>query len=275
LTDSGRFDEACAVAETRMQLLPLVADPDHVAEALMNDVDLFLTVGRLAEARETASRLEETVVGLTSHHRVHGLATRLLFDAAIGDWVEIRALVPRAEDAVEANLTTPCPLNVGMLLVAALSLAYGDDWLEVSRLTAKAESIGMVGYGRAHAPKWLRLAIVRRDREEMRRVVDSIDPSWLTPGAYERWAAFLDGLAALGDRERIETEAPQWVRPNAYVAPFAVRALGVVRHDKGLLAEAVGRFEAMGLEWHARETELMARGAEHADSAQSEISSPP
>jgi hypothetical protein len=84
--------------------------------------------------------------------------------------------------------------------------------------------------------------------------VDSVEPAWLIPGAWELWAAFLDSLALLGERDRIEAEAPQWVRPDAYVAPFAVRALGVVRNDMALLTDAIARFEALGLEWHAEET---------------------
>jgi hypothetical protein len=41
------------------------------------------------------------------------------------------------------------------------------------------------------------------------------------------------------------------------VAPFAVRALGIARRDPRLLADAVSRFVAMGLGWHAKETETL------------------
>ncbi len=68
----------------------------------------------------------------------------------------------------------------------------------------------------------------------------------------------LDGLTLLGDRERIEADAPRWVRPDSYIAPFAVRALGVVRRDRDLLADAIARFEDMGLAWHAEQTRRMA-----------------
>jgi hypothetical protein len=93
--------------------------------------------------------------------------------------------------------------------------------------------MGMVGYGRVYSAKWLRLAIVREDGDEILRILGSIDPGWLTVARPELVAAFLDGLAALEDRDRIEAEAPRWLLPNAYVAPFAVRALGIARPTLG------------------------------------------
>jgi hypothetical protein len=198
--------------------------------------------------------LEETVAGLTPHHRVHGLGMRMRLEVAVADWQSGRALTQRVEDAVEANLATPCPFNVGLLLMAALGMVYTGDDAGSARLVAKAESIGMVGYGRITVARWLRLAMARHDLDDLRRRVDSVDAAWLIPGAWELRAALLDALALLGDRDRIEIEAPGWVRPDAYVAPFAVRALGIVRNDTALLSDAIDRFEALGLGWHAQET---------------------
>jgi hypothetical protein len=254
LEDSGQFGLACDAAEARTRLLPLIADPDHVAEAQMTEVELYLKLGRIAEARGAAQRLEQTVTGLTPHHRVHGIGTRMLLESAVGNFEAVRGWTLDAEDASDANRATPCPMNVGMLLIAALAHLYGGDGATAGRLMSRAESTAMIGYGRVHAPKWLRLAIARQDRVEIRRVLDSIHPSWLTPAAWERATAVLDGLAALDDRERIEALAPQWLEQQTYVAPFAQRALGIARRDRHLLADAVARFEEMGLEWHARET---------------------
>ncbi|HEX9634919.1 MAG TPA: hypothetical protein VGB34_05470, partial [Candidatus Limnocylindria bacterium] len=254
LQETGQFVEAGQVASERAALLPAIADPDHVADALFMTADLYANVGRLADARVVTARLEETVAGLTPHHRVHGLGMRMRLEAAVADWETGRALTQRVEDAVEANLATPCPFNVGLLLLAALSMVYTSDDAGGARLVAKAESIGMVGYGRITVARWLRLAIAHHDLDDLRRRVDSVEPAWLIPGAWELWAAFLDSLALLGERDRIEAEAPQWVRPDAYVAPFAVRALGVVRNDTALLTDAIARFETRGLEWHAQET---------------------
>ncbi len=254
LQESGQFAEASQVAAERSTLLHEIADPDQVADALFMTADLYTNVGRLAEARVATAQMEQTVAGLTPHHRVHGLGMRMRLEFAIADWEAVRGLTQRAEDAVEANLATPCPFNVGLHLIAAVGMLRSGYEAEASRLVAKAESIGMVGYGRITAAWRLSLALARGDHAEARRVLDSIQPAWLTSGAWNLWSAFLDGLALLSDRERIEAEAPRWVGQDAYVAPFALRALGVVRDDHALLAEAVDRFEAMGLGWHAQET---------------------
>ncbi|MEX1277993.1 MAG: hypothetical protein WEI16_02935, partial [Chloroflexota bacterium] len=199
-------------------------------------------------------RLQEAVAGLTPHHRVHGLGMRMRLEVAVGDWETVRGLTQPAEDAIEANLATPCPFNVGLLLMAALGMVHGGNEAEATRLVAKADSIGMIGYGRITAARRLGLALARQDRAEARRLVESLEPGWLTSGAWELWAALLDGLGFLTDRDRIEADAPQWVRPDAYVAPFAVRAMGMARKDRALLTDAIDRFEALGLEWHAEET---------------------
>ena len=40
-----------------------------------------------------------------------------------------------------------------------------------------------------------------------------------------------------------------------YVEPFALRALGQVRGERvARSSEALGRFEGMGLDWHAEQT---------------------
>jgi hypothetical protein len=260
LHDTGEFAEACLVAAERAELLPTIADPDHRADALLETADLYCNIGRMADARAIVASMEETVAGLTPHHRVHGLGMRMRLEAAVGDWKTLRGLTQRVEDVVEANLATPCPFNVGVLLFAAHGALQGGDEAGAARLVAKADAIGMVGYGRFHSARWLALAIARQDREETRRLVNSVERDWLPPNAWELWAALLEALALLGDRDRIEAEAPQWVRPDAYVAPFAVRALGVVRADRALLADAIDRFEAMGLPWHAQETQLLLGG---------------
>ncbi len=67
-------------------------------------------------------------------------------------------------------------------------------------------------------------------------------------------STFLDALAALGGRERIEKEAPKWLQAGTFAEPFALRALGVARSDQSLLKQALKRFEAMELSWHAEQT---------------------
>ena len=256
LAFTGEFDEAIEVAEARAHLLSQIPDPDQVANALFMDVDLYANVGRLVDARDTVERLEETVAGLTPHHRLHGVAMRMRLESGMGNWAGIQSLTEGTEAAVEANLATPCPFNVGVLLISALGMVHRGDEGSATRLVAKAKSIGMIGYHDLHAARWLNLAIARKDHGGVRRTVDSIQPEWLTPVAWELWAALFDGLAMLEERDRIEAEGPVWLRPDAYVAPFAVRALGIARRDAALLADAVNRFAAMGLDWHAQQTRV-------------------
>jgi class 3 adenylate cyclase len=258
LRELGELDESFAVTVARSELLPLITDPDQLADALMMSAILHAGFGRLSDARVLVERQEETSAGLTPHHRVHGLEMRLRLEVAVGDWPAVRGLARRAEDLVEANLATPCPFNVGLLRLAALGMVRGGQEEEAARLEAKSESIGMVGYEGFLSDAAMALAIARDDREGLRRIIDSVDPRFMTPGAWERWAILLDGLALLGDRERVEAEAPKWIRPDSYVAPFAARALGVVRNDPDLLADAAARFDGMGLGWHASETRRMA-----------------
>jgi class 3 adenylate cyclase len=70
---------------------------------------------------------------------------------------------------------------------------------------------------------------------------------------------FYDAMAAEieqagGDRERMEAEAPKWTQGGGFAGPFALRALGIARGDRTLLGQALGRFEAMELSWHAEQT---------------------
>jgi class 3 adenylate cyclase len=252
--EAGNLAEACDLIARRTDLLAEIGDPDHLAQAWWSATETYLTAGRLDDAREAMERLEGTVAGLTPHHRVHGLGERLQVEHCVGAWDAIRGLIGRAEDAVEANLATPCPFNLRIPLHCAIAFAHAGQDAEAQRLQQKSESIGMTGYGWVVVWPQMDLARVRGDLAEVRRLVDSIELEWLATPAFMRWPAFLDALAALADRDRIEAEAPQWIRPDAYAAPFAVRALGVVREDRALLADAVDRFEAMGLGWHAQET---------------------
>jgi hypothetical protein len=71
---------------------------------------------------------------------------------------------------------------------------------------------------------------------------------------WEPASTFLDALAALGDRERIEAEAPKRLQPGTFTEPFALRALGIARGDRALLEQALARFEGMDLTWHAEQT---------------------
>jgi hypothetical protein len=150
-----------------------------------------------------------------------------------------------------------------LLVTAAASAVLGCEG-EARALEEQAEALGIDGYGHVLDTPRLRLALARKDlgRVEELLAEDRGDRGW-----YWGWLALatvvtrLDGLAALGDRPRVEREAPERQRPGTYVEPFALRALGAVREDEASLRQALARFEALGLAWHAAETERLLAGS--------------
>jgi len=70
----------------------------------------------------------------------------------------------------------------------------------------------------------------------------------------------MNALVALERRAQIEDEVPAILKPNTYIEPFALRALGFAHEDNELIGQAIKQFEAMGLEWHASETRKLIAG---------------
>ena len=258
LEDSGEFVGALDAAEKRNELLPFVADPDRVADGHFVNFHLYASVGRIADARAVVARMEEAVAGLTPHHRVHGFGARLWLESAEAHWDAIRERTQRAEELIEANLATPCPFNRGLLILLAAAWTYAGNVADADRLLARAEQVGMATYLVIHTPRWLALAIARDDHNEVRSLIDSLQPAWLAPSNWDLWALLFDGLVQLDDRERIETEAPKWLNRGLYVTPFATRALAIARRDEPLLEEAAVQYDAMGLDRHAERTRALA-----------------
>jgi hypothetical protein len=107
----------------------------------------------------------------------------------------------------------------------------------------------------------IRLALVRGDLVGVRRMLAQTETSQRTLIRSTKLApvaARLDALAALRERERLETEAPRWLQPDTYLEPFALRALGVVRDDRVLVERAAACFDALGLNWHSAQTRAAA-----------------
>jgi hypothetical protein len=260
---AGDLDQALTWLRERLELLPQLVDPDDRHFALMTAVSLHLAAGSLSEANRASKLLDEMVQGLTPHHRLHGLHSRLLIEMIGGRWDDLRALAPQAERTVEANSAAPCPSNASCLLYCALANLICGDEAEAARLEAEAEVQILDPYRSLYRGLKLRLALARDDASAVERLVDSVD---FTPRAGmlavgvdrarldDGAAAFLDALVALGADDRIEAEAPQWLNSRTYVQPFALRALGVARADDRLLDEARTRFRAIGLDWRADET---------------------
>jgi hypothetical protein len=257
LRDLGNFAEAGDVASRRNALLPLIPDPDRIADALFADFHLSVATGRVNEARDKAQQMEGVAAGLTPHHRVHSLGLRMSLESAIGDWAALRSVTQPAEATIAANLATPCPFNRGLLILLATAWTRGGDDAQAERLLRRAEDVGMASYTMVHTPRWLALAIARHDRAETRRLIDSVEPRWLSRGSWELWSLLFDALAEVDDGLRIEAEAPEWLGANLYVTAFATRALAMARRDSALLEEAAARFAAMGLDLRVAETRAM------------------
>jgi hypothetical protein len=172
----------------------------------------------------------------------------------------VSELQDEATARVAANASTPCVRNARALLVCAAAHAYRGNDDEARRLEEDAEELRMEGFGHILDTPRMRLALARGDLERVERLLAEPMP---TRGWHRGWlllstqATRLDSLAALGRRE--EVEAWPRARRGTYLEPFALRALGVVRGDEGLLGQALAAFEALGLDWHAAETRTLLR----------------
>jgi len=248
------FDRALTLMDDVMALLPGLGNPDVCSTALMSAVFIYLKSGRLGPAARAAGQATETAAGLTPHHRVHGAGWQLILASVTGRWDEVRAAAAEAERAVDANLAAgnPCCLDVSILLNCATGRAHAGEQDEARRLEAKADGLGMVGgrwYQGWFEPPRIRLALARHQTGQLAELAPA-DLDW----EWEPVSTFLDALAALGDRERIEAEAPNWLQQGNFAEPFALRALGIARGDRALLSQALERFEAMDLPWQVEQT---------------------
>ena len=248
------FDRACTLIDEVMAFLPGLPNPDVCSTALMSAVFTYLKSGRLGAAARASAQATETATGLTPHHRVHAAGWQLILASVTGRWDEVRARAAEAEQVVDANLAaaTPCALDVSILLNCATGSAQAGDEDEARRLEAKANGLGMEGgrwYQGWFEPPKIRLALARHQTGQLAELA-AADFDW----EWEPVATFLDALAALSDRERIEAEAPKWLQEGTFAEPFALRALGIARGDRALLRQALERFEAMGISWHSEQT---------------------
>jgi class 3 adenylate cyclase len=252
--DVADYGRALSVIEQMYALLPEIQDPDARANVDFGSAWILIGACRFDRARQSVERADEISAGLTPHHRLHVVGNRVRLESLLGCWSDVQELIPQTEDAVEANLVTPCPLNVESLLFSAVAAALDGDDREATRLERKAEGIGMEGYGTYFDPPRLMLALARADLETLRRLVDGLDEEQLEPWAYLSRAPLFDALVALGERERVEADAPTWIEQNSYASPFALRALALVREDDKLVEQAAQAFDAIGLAWHAQRT---------------------
>jgi class 3 adenylate cyclase len=250
----GNFESALTWSQRRLDVLDQINDPDHVADIYEIAIPSCCANGRFSEARCLAVEHDTIVEPLSDHHRVHGIAVLLEVEEACGGWNRILELAQRTEAAVEANLATPCIRNARSLLLTALAAAYSGDDETARHYERRAEELATEGYDFVLAAPRTWLALVRGDVDQVDRL-EAVDlvrgQTWYAlPAA----AARLDALAALKERTQVERDAPPLLRAGTYLEPFALRALGAVREDELLIEQAIDRFNAMGLIWHAEQS---------------------
>jgi hypothetical protein len=226
----------------------------------MTAVSLYLTSGELAEAVRAGELLDEMVQGLTPHHRLHGVATRISVETVRGGWARVRELTEQAERAVKANSAAPCPSNASCLFNCALASVRCGDEDEAARLEAEADAEIRDVYRAHYSAAKLRLALARNNLRDVKRLVGSFELGpfgWM--GGIDAVPALFDALVVLGERDRIQAEAAEFHHAGAYIELFALRALGVARGDEQLLEQASTHFREMGLDWRADETDDLFR----------------
>jgi hypothetical protein len=254
------YDETYELARERLNLIAEISDPDHIVEAHEAAVPAFAAVARIDEARRLAKSADDLSRKLSPHHELHGLSLQLEVEELAGGWERVVALTVRAEQAVAANLDTPCARNARSLLVCAVASAVTGDEARAAELERAAEELGMEGYDFALESPRLRLALLRGNLQPVGEALEAAASHNLSFGL-ARLVARMDALAALRDRQRVEEDAPPLLQAGTYIEPFALRALGIVREDETLVGQASDRLRAMGLVWHADQTHALIEAA--------------
>jgi class 3 adenylate cyclase len=247
----GARDEARRLMDRALRVVPATGDPYEREGVLLFAAILYARDGRIAEARRLAAEHDALATRLSPHQEVHGVGLDLIVETATGEWEAARELSARAEAATAANRDTPCQFNWRALLMAALGHAQLGREREARRLEEQAMAAVEVSGPVSREPAMLRLALLRGDLEAVEELL-------VAPGALKYdvsyAAARLDALAAVGDREGVEREAPPVLALGGYAAPFALRALAAVRGEPTLLERAAAAFDELGLRFFAAET---------------------
>lgn len=251
-----RYDDAYELARERLNLIAEISDPDHLVEAHEAAVPAFAAVAEIDEARRLAKSADDLARKVSPHHELHGLALQLEVEELAGGWEMVGALAVRIEQAVSANLDTPCARNARSLLVCAVASVVAGNEQRAAELELAAEKLGMEGYDFALESPRLRLALLRRNLDPLGEALEATASHNLSFGL-AGLAARLDALAALRDRGRVEEEAPPLLQAGTYLEPFALRALGIVREDETLVGKARDRLREMGFDWHAEQTDAL------------------
>ncbi len=257
---AGRYE---AALESALRAVDLerrhVSDPDTGERLREEMTSLFVMCGRLAEARELIEQHAEVSAKLFPHHRLHSVALELELHEVLGQWDEIRSMIARVRDAVHENAATPCVRGPRSLLVCAAACAGLGDGVEADLLEREAHELQVEGFGWIMDAPRIRLALHRRDLADVRRLLEESDfpitrrQIWYFTAAV---AAHFDALAALGEAERAERDASEFLDTDTVLTAFAMRALGILGRDSSLVDAAAARFERFGFDVQAADTRI-------------------
>jgi class 3 adenylate cyclase/tetratricopeptide (TPR) repeat protein len=253
---AGRYDEAAAGSERILTLLDRIKDPGD-RETLVENTALRVAAatGHFDDARRFSELVTGLVADLTPHNRLHGVAYALEIEELVAGWARIRELEPRTEHAVDENRETPCVRNARSLLVCALAEAALGDLGAARRFEHLASTLGIEGHVRELTAPRLRMALLRGDVAEARRLLGAYGrPTMRFMFDMAGAMTWLDAAATLGLREEVEREAPALAVPGTCIEPFALRAMGIVRDDATLVERANRRFAELGQDWYAHQT---------------------
>ena len=256
------FHEADRWAQRRFELLDRLTDPDKIAHIHFYGATAALAAGRPDEAEALVRKHDIVASRLSPHHEVHALGVLLFVEEALGHWDEVRRLQHRVERAVADNQGTPCVLNPRTLFSCAVACGELGLDAEAQRLEEAAVEQGFQdgGMGFWLDPPPAHLALLRGDLERVDALLESSGATWhwSLDGSLYALATKLEALIALGRTSEAEEAATPLLQPGTYLEPFALRTLGLARSDRTLTEQAVERFEAMGLGWHAAKTRALA-----------------
>ena len=190
----------------------------------------------------------------------HGIAVTLEVEEVCGNWERILSLSERTNAAVMDNLSTPCIRNARSLLVTALAAAHHGDAQAAGSFEQLGEEVATQGYDFILAAPRAQLALQRGDIDAALALTRPFDEF---AGVVQTWFALqmatarLDALVASGDRASVELEAARLMGKDTYLEPFVLRAIGIVQEDDQLIADALERFDAMQLDWHANQARAL------------------
>jgi class 3 adenylate cyclase/tetratricopeptide (TPR) repeat protein len=224
-------------------------------EWTQRSIDLL---GRVDDARRFARVHDEVVQPLTTHHRAHGISLLLELGDIFGEWESVLDLRVRTEEAIAANVKTPCGRHMRNFYIQAVAHESVGRRRDARRFEQLAEELVRDLEGRDLSTLRARLALARGDPQ---RALETIrDPTtsqqhlwwWFRLPAF---TVYLDVQAMTGARNEVERVAELALGAgNVLLHPFAERALGQVRGDPDLIRRAAERFRAMGLYSRSQET---------------------